>query len=50
MCGRYRLSRKQQLLEANFTVLKGDKRIFVGTLLQTINFGDKRIAIFSVPK
>jgi len=31
-------------------VLKGDKRIFVGTLLQTIDFSDKRIAIFSVPK
>ena len=31
-------------------VLKGKKRIFVGTLLETINFGSKRIAIFSVPK
>lgn len=29
---------------------KGKKRVFVGTLLQTINFGTKRIAIFSVPK
>ena len=28
----------------------GRKRVFVGTLLQTINFGNKRIAIFSVPK
>lgn len=26
------------------------KRVFVGTLLQTFNFGNKRIAIFSVPK
>ena len=31
-------------------VTKGDKRVFVGTLLDTINLGDKRIAIFSVPK
>jgi len=31
-------------------VVKGDKRVFVGTLLETINLGDKRIAIFSVPK
>jgi hypothetical protein len=31
-------------------VLKGDKRIFVGTLLETINMGEKRLAIFSVPK
>lgn len=29
---------------------KGKKRVFVGTLLQTFNFGAKRIAIFSVPK
>jgi hypothetical protein len=29
---------------------KGRKRIFAGTLLQTFNFGSKRIAIFSVPK
>ena len=29
---------------------KGRKRVFVGTLLQTINIGGKRIAIFSVPK
>jgi hypothetical protein len=28
----------------------GRKRVFVGTLLTTINFGDKRIAVFSVPK
>jgi hypothetical protein len=28
----------------------GKKRVFVGTLLETINFGGKRIAIFSVPK
>ena len=31
-------------------VTKGDKRVFVGTLLETINLGNKRIAIFSVPK
>jgi len=31
-------------------VVKGDKRVFVGTLLETINLGGKRIAIFSVPK
>lgn len=29
---------------------KGKKRVFVGTLLQTFNFGKKRLAIFSVPK
>jgi len=29
---------------------KGKKRVFVGTLLQTFNFGNRRIAIFSVPK
>jgi hypothetical protein len=28
----------------------GRKRVFVGTLLHTINMGNKRIAIFSVPK
>lgn len=28
----------------------GRKRVFVGTLLETINFGAKRIAIFSVLK
>jgi hypothetical protein len=28
----------------------GRKRVFVGTLLETINIGTKRIAIFSVPK
>ncbi len=31
-------------------VMKGNKRVFVGTLLETINLGSKRIAIFSVPK
>jgi hypothetical protein len=31
-------------------VLKGRKRIFVATLLQTFNFGKKRLAVFSVPK
>jgi hypothetical protein len=30
--------------------LKGRKRVFVGTLLDTINLGKKRLAIFSVPK
>jgi hypothetical protein len=29
---------------------KGKKRVFVGTLLATINRGKERIAIFSVPK
>jgi hypothetical protein len=29
---------------------KGKKRVFVGTLLETINRGKERIAIFSVPK
>jgi hypothetical protein len=29
---------------------KGKKRIFVGTLLGTVNKGGTRIAIFSVPK
>ncbi len=28
----------------------GRKRVFIGTLLQTFNFGSKRLAIFSVPK
>ena len=31
-------------------VTKGKKRVFVATLLETINLGDKRLAIFSVPK
>lgn len=30
--------------------VNGRKRVFVATLLHTINFGNKRIAIFSVPK
>ena len=30
--------------------VKGSKRVFVGTLLTTINIGAKRLAIFSVPK
>lgn len=30
--------------------ITGRKRIFVGTLLKTINVGEKRLAIFSVPK
>ena len=30
--------------------VKGRQRIFVGTLLDTINMGTKRLAIFSVPK
>lgn len=29
---------------------KGKKRVFVGTLIETINIGNKRLAIFSVPK
>jgi hypothetical protein len=29
---------------------KGRKRVFVGTLIETINIGNKRLAIFSVPK
>lgn len=29
---------------------KGRKRVFIGTLLETINLGDRRLAIFSVPK
>ncbi len=29
---------------------KGREREFSGTLLKTFNFGDKRLAIFSVPK
>ena len=28
----------------------GRKRVFVATLLSTINAGNKRLAIFSVPK
>jgi len=31
-------------------IVRGRKRVFVGTLLHTMNFGNKRIAIFSVPK
>jgi len=31
-------------------VVRGSKRVFVGTLLDTINLGTKRLAIFSVPK
>ncbi len=31
-------------------VVKGRRRIFVATLLETINRGKERIAIFSVPK
>lgn len=29
---------------------KGKQRVFVGTLLKTFNFGNRRLAIFSVPK
>ena len=29
---------------------KGSRRVFVATLLETINLGDKRLAIFSVRK
>jgi hypothetical protein len=31
-------------------VIKGKKRVFAGTLLETINVGSTRLAIFSVPK
>jgi hypothetical protein len=31
-------------------IVKGRKRVFVGTLLKTFNFGNKRLAVFSVPK
>jgi hypothetical protein len=30
--------------------ITGKKRVFVGTLIETINIGKNRIAIFSVPK
>lgn len=30
--------------------VRGRRRVFVGTLLKTVNFGKKRLAIFSVPK
>jgi hypothetical protein len=30
--------------------IKGRKRVFVGSLIATINMGRKRLAIFSVPK
>lgn len=30
--------------------VKGSRWVFVGTLLETINMGNKRLAIFSVPK
>jgi len=29
---------------------RGRKRAFSGTLLTTFNFGNKRLAVFSVPK
>jgi hypothetical protein len=29
---------------------KGRKRVFVGTLLKTFNFGKHRLAVFNVPK
>lgn len=28
----------------------GRKRVFIATLLESFNFGSKRLAIFSVPK
>jgi hypothetical protein len=31
-------------------IVRGKKRVFVGTLLDTYNFGSRRLAIFSVPK
>jgi hypothetical protein len=30
--------------------ISGKKRVFAATLLTTFNFGNKRIAVFSVPK
>lgn len=29
---------------------KNNKKVFIGSLIETINIGNKRIAIFSVPK
>lgn len=29
---------------------KNNKKVFVGSLIDTINIGGKRLAIFSVPK
>lgn len=29
---------------------KGKKRVFAATLLQTFNIGNKRLAVFNVPK
>jgi hypothetical protein len=29
---------------------KNNKKVFVGSLIETINIGCKRVAIFSVPK
>ena len=31
-------------------LVKGNKHVFAGTLLETINIGNARLAIFSVPK
>jgi hypothetical protein len=31
-------------------IVRGRKRVFVGTLLWTFNSGKKRLAVFSVPK
>lgn len=31
-------------------IVKGRKRVFVGTLLWTFNSGKNRLAVFSVPK
>jgi hypothetical protein len=36
--------------EWRLATTKGKKRVFAGTLLETINRGKERIAIFSVPK
>lgn len=30
--------------------VSGRKRVFVGTLLHVMNFGKRRLALFSVPK
>lgn len=31
-------------------IIKGRRRVFVGTLIDTINMANRRLAIFSVPK
>jgi len=34
----------------SLAIVRGKKRVFVGTLLWTINSDKKRLAVFSVPK